>query len=170
MNEKQLGEVWKQAVRTQEELRKLLDLFALWGEYPNEPVDEPALVKITLWVDGGSKGNPGEGYGSYAIFEKGELVTQETKVFGQNMTNNEAEYDALLLGLRQVHWSWNADTVALAVRTDSALVKGQTQDGWKINAPNLRSRCGKARQLLGCFASWQIIKVPKADMVAIVGH
>ena len=46
-----------------------------------------------LIFDGGSHGNPGPGYGSYALVrasdEKQDLVRLD---FGREMTNNEAEY------------------------------------------------------------------------------
>ena len=57
--------------------------------------DGPA--DLILVFDGGSQGNPGAGYGSYAVFE-GTRPGQVTRLsFPDPMTNNEAEYQVVSL-------------------------------------------------------------------------
>ena len=143
---------------------------------PFTDIQEPKLIRLTLVTDGGSRGNPGEGYGSYALFEGegSEPTAIASKVFGQDMTNNEAEYEALLWGLErthqyQVNWGMIPE-IALTIRIDSALVRGQLQEGWKVNAPNLRERIRKARELLTNFASWEIKHIPRVEVEAVLGH
>jgi ribonuclease HI len=137
---------------------------------------ESQPVKLILWVDGGSRGNPGEGYGSYAIFQEGEdaPIVGDSKVFGQDMTNNESEYMALVWGLEQELGYWatvgGASHIDLTVKTDSALVHGQLEKGWRVNADNLRPLWAKAQKLLGDFLDWRIEKVPRAEVETILGH
>lgn len=129
--------------------------------------------ELTLIVDGGSKGNPGEGYGSYAIVDyEGHVLENGTAGFGSNITNNESEYKALLLGLKGLLPSVRRcpSEVALTVETDSALIVGHLQGGWRVNALNLLPLIQEARKLLGQFSSWQIKKVPRDEIVAILGH
>jgi len=78
-------------------------------------------MKRTKWVlifDGGSRGNPGPGYGSYALIkptgsadlpelaEPSALSARSADVvrldFGARMTNNEAEYDTLIAALEDL--------------------------------------------------------------------
>jgi len=143
------------------------------GGAPHEdlPFTDP-LTELTLWCDGGSRGNPGEGYGSYAIIPTGGYapVEQDTGVFGQGMTNNESEYAALLWGLKQLRKGLKVSQIGLTVKTDSALVQGQLQEGWAVNADNLRPMWIEAKALLASFASWRIEKVPRAEVVAVLGH
>ncbi len=64
------------------------------GQAPERP--------IAIIFDGGSKGNPGYGYGSYALRWPGQAQQIVQLQFGDNVTNNEAEYDTLLAALEAV--------------------------------------------------------------------
>ncbi len=57
---------------------------------------------VTLVFDGGSLGNPGQGYGSFLV--RGVVATQQPARldFPGRTTNNEAEYLSLLHGLRMI--------------------------------------------------------------------
>ena len=55
----------------------------------------------TIIFDGGSRGNPGEGYGSYELRTRAERQI-ERLTFGDHVTNNEAEYRTLIAALRDV--------------------------------------------------------------------
>src|SRR5215510_12788812 len=59
--------------------------------------DGPADYLIVF--DGGSRGNPGAGYGSYAVFEGTQPAPVQRLEFPGSLTNNEAEYHTLLAAL-----------------------------------------------------------------------
>ena len=61
------------------------------------------MADYTLIFDGGSLGNPGRGYGSYASIRNvdGKQLIKRLE-FGENMTNNEAEYQTLIAGLEDI--------------------------------------------------------------------
>ncbi len=61
------------------------------GQAPERP--------IVIIFDGGSKGNPGKGYGSYALRWPGQQERIVKLQFGDDVTNNEAEYDTLIAAL-----------------------------------------------------------------------
>ena len=61
-------------------------------------MDERAPHYI-LTFDGGSKGNPGLGYGSYELRTCDDRARMERREYGDNVTNNEAEYRTLIEGL-----------------------------------------------------------------------
>jgi ribonuclease HI len=55
--------------------------------------------KLTIFTDGGSRGNPGPaGIGCVILDEQGNAVAEVSEYIGET-TNNQAEYRALLAGL-----------------------------------------------------------------------
>ncbi|MFZ1755817.1 MAG: hypothetical protein WAU10_18840, partial [Caldilineaceae bacterium] len=64
------------------------------GQAPEQP--------IRVIFDGGSKGNPGLGYGSYALEWPGFPRQLVRLKFGDRVTNNEAEYDTLIAALEAI--------------------------------------------------------------------
>ena len=148
------------------QIRKELDELELLYRL-EDSIDESLTeyTKVELWVDGGSKGNPGWGYCSYAF---GDI--QETHRLGDGFTSNEAEYWAVLRGMQGVINSHDPKTIGLTIKTDSALVVGQLTEGWKIKAENLRPLIENAKHQLSQFASWRIEKAPRHDIEMVLGH
>jgi len=135
------------------------------GEW-SEPPD------YLLVFDGGSQGNPGVGYGSYALFEGGKPGRPERLSFPGSLTNNEAEYQTLLAALRDLldRLGDRATTASLEVRGDSALVLQQIQGHWKAKDDRMRSLRDEARALLRRFGRWRAVQQPREDSVRVLGH
>ncbi len=118
------------------------------GQAPEQP--------IRIIFDGGSKGNPGQGYGSYAL-EWPAFPRQVVRLqFGNHVTNNEAEYDTLIAALEAVNKRLaenGADPGGAKVEIwgDSQLVINQVKGEWQTNKPELRVRRDKAQTLLKRF-------------------
>jgi probable phosphoglycerate mutase len=74
-------------------------------------------------------------------------------------TNNEAEYQALIEGLRAVK-EWNPDR--LDVYLDSKLVVEQMNGRFKIKAPELIPLYQRATELLGQFKERSVSHVERA--------
>src|ERR671932_2006479 len=86
-----------------------------------DAVGEP-LLRITLVFDGGSIGNPGRGYGSYQLTVRDKPEQPKRLEFGEQYTNNEAEYDTLLQALETiVRRAKDPRRVHLDIRGDSQL-------------------------------------------------
>lgn len=128
-------------------------------------VDNRPTSKVELWVDGGSKGNPGLGYCSYAFND-----VMETVQLGDNITNNVAEYRGVLQGIRAVTSRIISREIDLTVHTDSALVVGQLTQGWKINAAHLKPLIAEIRARLKPFHSWSVVKSPREEIFNVLGH
>ncbi|WP_416975600.1 bifunctional RNase H/acid phosphatase [Streptomyces sp. 4F14] len=98
-------------------------------------------------ADGGSRGNPGPaGYGAVVIDEvTGELLAERSGFLGV-ATNNVAEYNGLLAGLRAAH-ALNP-SAAVHVRMDSKLVVEQMSGRWQIKHPALRPLAAEAARIL----------------------
>ena len=96
--------------------------------------------KIYLNTDGGSRGNPGQAGCGAAIFdEKGTVLKKIAKPLGR-MTNNEAEYWAVITGLetlKRLFGSVKLLEVEIEVRMDSKLVKSQLSGEYQIKEERL---------------------------------
>ncbi len=93
---------------------------------------EPA---ITLFVDGGSRGNPGPAACAAVIEDanRGEIKTYSLHLGVR--TNNEAEYEAVLLGLKKIRALYGKKKIkklSLEVRCDSELIVMQLNGKYKI--------------------------------------
>ena len=59
-------------------------------------------MELNVVFDGGSRGNPGQGYGSYMVQSPGRKPVVKRAEFGPNYTNNQAEYESLLACLNYI--------------------------------------------------------------------
>jgi len=129
-----------------------------------------------LVFDGGSLGNPGPGYGSYALIRASDGRKRVVRLdFGGEMTNNEAEYDTLIAGLAdliQTLTEANRDPsgFSVEVRGDSSLAINQVSGTWKARDERMRARCNQVRELLGRFAASRLVLQPRQESVRILGH
>ncbi len=93
-------------------------------------------MRFFLFTDGASRGNPGPAAAGVVIKdEHGKVIAEDHRFLGR-MTNNEAEYRALLLGLDKAQAL--QEDGELVVLMDSELVVSQLRGTYKIKAPHLR--------------------------------
>ncbi|QTX32686.1 ribonuclease HI family protein [Aminithiophilus ramosus] len=96
--------------------------------------------------DGASRGNPGPaGAGAVLYDPSGREIWSAARALG-NRTNNEAEYEALILLLAEAD---RRELKSLIVRGDSQLVVRQMKGEWKIREPRLAELAGRARNGAG---------------------
>ena len=99
-------------------------------------------------VDGGSRGNPGPAaLGVVIEDDQGEKLRTFHRWLGRK-TNNQAEYLALIEGLKEVE-AWKPDR--LEVYLDSKLVVEQVNNRWKVKEPQLKELYREATELLKRF-------------------
>jgi ribonuclease HI len=125
-----------------------------------------------LVFDGGSHGNPGNGYGSFAIFEGSRPAGVHRLDFPGSLTNNEAEYQTLVGALRHLQdlLGERAATATLEVRGDSALVLQQVLGHWKAKDDRMRTLRDDVRGLLRRFQHFRLVQQPREDTVKVLGH
>lgn len=96
--------------------------------------------KIYIYTDGGSRGNPGvAGAGAIVKNENGMTLASGHKSLGI-MTNNEAEYEAVLLGLSLLKKKLGKTRLKnydIEVRMDSELVARQLSGKYQIKESRL---------------------------------
>jgi ribonuclease HI len=97
------------------------------------------MEHITIFTDGGSRGNPGPaGVGVYVIDAQGEVVLEYKSTIG-NATNNFAEYQAVASALEvvQKHFGKKTKDMEFEIKLDSELVKKQLNGEYQIKEPGL---------------------------------
>jgi ribonuclease HI/probable phosphoglycerate mutase len=112
-----------------------------------------------LFTDGASRGNPGEaGAGIVLLDNDNQEIAARSSYLGQ-CTNNAAEYEALLLGLRT---ALELGCTQPAIHMDSQLIVRQIQGQYKVKNAGLKPLFDQAKSLLTKFDSWSIEHVPRA--------
>ncbi|OPY31387.1 MAG: Ribonuclease HI [Methanomassiliicoccales archaeon PtaU1.Bin124] len=117
-------------------------------------------MKLMLYSDGGSRGNPGPAaYAFIACDEQGKVLKQGSRYLGV-MTNNEAEYLGLLAALQAAE-SLQADQVTMTM--DSELVVKQVRGEYRMKAGNLAPLLQEARNIIAKFSEFKIQHVPREN-------
>lgn len=97
-----------------------------------------------LYTDGGARGNPGPaGFGVVLETADGQIVEEVARGIGW-ATNNVAEYEGLIEGLRT---ALRHGVRRLAVFMDSRLVIQQMKGAFKVKHPALKPLHATAREL-----------------------
>ena len=116
------------------------------GDDRADRVDE-----ITLFCDGGSRGNPGPAAIGVVVFDDSTdpptLLASVSECIGIT-TNNVAEYRALIAGLEAVA---HLHARVVHVRADTLLVVKQLRGEWRVKHANLRPLYDHARALLTAY-------------------
>lgn len=95
-------------------------------------------MKIVVYTDGGSRGNPGHA-GVGWVIQKGDIVTRGSKYLGEQ-TNNWAEYEAVICALQELKKMIPKDKrrdIDIEVRMDSELVVRQLSGEYQIKEETL---------------------------------
>ncbi len=122
----------------------------------------------TIYTDGAAKGNPGPaGAGWVVIDSKGKTVLENKKYLGE-LTNNQAEYGALLLALED---AVKVGANKLLLCADSELMVRQLKGEYKVKNDGLKPLFQKAVLTLSKFESYTLKYIPreqnsKADRLA----
>jgi len=94
------------------------------------------VKKIIIYTDGGSRGNPGKAaLGVVFCNEKGQTIKEYSEYLGDNLTNNEAEYLAVIFALKKFKLLFSKELAKkseLEIRSDSELIVRQLKAEYKI--------------------------------------
>jgi ribonuclease HI len=136
------------------------------------PVSAVPGADYTVFFDGGSLGNPGKGYGSYEIAGPDGTIAARQVQFGNDMTNNQAEFHAILAALEDVleRVGPRAGALSVAIRGDSQLVIRGLSGEWRVKHPGLQPLHQRAADLLRQFGSVDLAWHPRRESVRTFGH
>lgn len=119
----------------------------------------PKASRAIVWIDGGSRGNPGEA-GCGIVIELGDGSRETHSISLGHTTNNVAEYAALLAALERSKALRVRD---IEVRCDSQLVVEQINGSYRVRARHLQPLWLRAQQLLRTFSRARVVHVPRAS-------
>ncbi len=115
-------------------------------------------MKLKVYTDGGSRGNPGPGGLGVVLFNEKDKVVGKYKKFLGKVTNNEAEYAGILYGLKKAK-KQGADKVDMYM--DSLLAQKQLNGEYKIKDKNLGKYFVKIWNLKHSFSKVRFFHIPR---------
>ncbi|MBU1018236.1 ribonuclease HI family protein [Patescibacteria group bacterium] len=115
---------------------------------------------IEVYVDGGSRGNPGLAGGGFVVFRGGENVLQGSEFYGEK-TNNQSEYLALRTALREVYSRF--PDLKIHCFMDSQLVVEQMNGNYKVKSANVRPLFDEVQRIVGQFKTFTIEHIERAQ-------
>ena len=126
--------------------------------------------KLTLYVDGGARGNPGPAAAGVVLRNEGGTPLLEAGYLLGTLTNNQAEYSALVIGVRAAR---QAGAKSLTIYSDSELMVKQLRGEYRVKAGGLKPLFEDVQhQLLG-LARWKTAQrriVASGADVVLCGH
>lgn len=124
-------------------------------------VDKKAtkITEVKLYADGGSRGNPGPSASGFVVVDMEDNVLHKEGVYLGITTNNQAEYQALKLGLECVLHTFGAREVH--VYMDSLLVINQMKKIFKVRNRDLWPVHDTVLRLVPLFAKVTFDHVPR---------
>jgi ribonuclease HI len=134
-------------------------------------------MHFTLYADGGARGNPGPAGAGAVVFDNlGKRVAEVSDYLGI-ATNNIAEYEAIIRGLKKLIDTYSPDVIhstPLAIRMDSKLVIEQLKGNYKVKHPNLVPRYMEVKNLLarsfGTVTFEHVYRESNKDADALANH
>ena len=115
--------------------------------------------KIILYIDGGSRGNPGPAGIGVVVLDAEEKKIKDLHKYIGEATNNIAEYSALLYGLEEAA-TLGADEIV--VHMDSELVVKQLHGEYKVKDENIKVIFEKVVSILKKFKSFEIKHIDRS--------
>lgn len=95
------------------------------------------MKKITIYTDGGARGNPGPAAIGVAFFnEKKQVFKEYSHYLGDKFTNNEAEYMAVIFALKKFKLLFGkkmAKVSEIELKSDSEFLVKQLNGKYKIS-------------------------------------
>jgi ribonuclease HI len=122
------------------------------------------MKKVTVFTDGGARGNPGpSGIGVQILDESNEVISELSEFIGE-ATNNVAEYTAVKRALEHMQEFFDdSKAVQVAINLDSQLVERQLNDAYKIKDETLKTQADAIKVLQNEFAAVTYTHVMRED-------
>ena len=117
-------------------------------------------LRLKIYSDGASRGNPGSSAIAFMILaETGEILKRYSEYVGIR-TNNQAEYEALIYALKFASELTNQEVVCYL---DSELVVKHLNGEYRVRNHNLKELWLKVEELKQKFHKTSFIHVPRTE-------
>ncbi len=115
---------------------------------------------IFVYTDGAARGNPGPAAIGYAIFDpEGNCIEEDGKYIGPH-TNNEAEYEAVLMALGAAE---RLTRRVVKFHSDSELMVHQVNGVYKVKKDHLREYVDRIHKAVEAFETFRLVYVPREN-------
>lgn len=122
-------------------------------------------MKLALFCDGGSRGNPGPAAYGFVVYDLTSLPNNSNQMnagiilekcgnYLGYTTNNQAEYKGVIAGLNWINTNHPGSEVE--IRLDSLLIVNQIKGVYKVKHPDIIPLHREVMQLLKNLASYNI--------------
>lgn len=112
---------------------------------------------LIIYTDGGARGNPGPAGAGAVLIEDKKIIKEISQYLGE-ATNNQAEYQALILALEAAR---DLSATHLEIRMDSELLVRQCEGRYKVRNVELAKLYLKVHNLLTQFVKARFVHVPR---------
>ncbi len=123
------------------------------------------MSKYVIFTDGGSRGNPGKAAIGVVFYnENGEIIKKFGEYLGDGLTNNEAEYRAVVFAFKKLRESVGEGELVkteVEIRSDSELLVNQMSGRYKIKNENIRMFVVNIQRLMEGFAKVSYTAIPR---------
>lgn len=123
------------------------------------------MNNFVLYTDGGARGNPGPAATGAVVYDaKGREVGHFSTYLGV-ATNNQAEYQALILGLGRLQKLINDEhklgNILVTVLMDSELIVRQLNGEYRVKNKELKPLFAKVEELINKFGRVTFRHIPR---------
>jgi len=121
-------------------------------------------MKLIIYTDGGSRGNPGQAAIGAVICDENESPIKKYGEAIGEATNNEAEYQAVIFALKKIkalYGKQKAKEFQLEIKIDSELVVRQLNHQYKILEQNIQTLFLKVWNVMLDFGQIKFILIPR---------
>jgi ribonuclease HI len=131
-------------------------------------VKKKAHKRLKIYIDGASRGNPGEAGAGVVICDENDQVIREfTRYLGET-TNNVADYQGLLLSLEN---AFLLGAEEIEVFSDSELLTRQINGEYRVKNEKLKPLYQRVSDLIKNYKKFSLTHIPreknkKADHLA----
>lgn len=123
------------------------------------------MKKITIYTDGASRGNPGKAsIGVVFCNEKDQIIKEYSEYLGDNLTNNEAEYRAVIFALRKFKSLFGKEIAKkseIEIKSDSELMVKQLKGEYKLINENIQKMFIEIWNLKIDFGAVKFKQIPR---------
>lgn len=121
-------------------------------------------MKLSIYVDGGARGNPGPAAIGIVIEQQGQVLKKYGELIDQ-ATNNQAEYQAIIFAMKKAKLLFGkkkAKQMELEFYSDSELIVKQLNHQYKIKEEDLQPLFIKVLNLVIDFGKVSFKHIPRS--------
>lgn len=111
------------------------------------------IAAVDVYTDGGARGNPGPSASGVVVFsDQGNVIYKSGRFLG-SLTNNQAEYQAILDALTWAMLNQDKSIQHFHFHLDSLLIVKQLNQEYKVKTPHLKPLHQLATQFVSAINS-----------------